>query len=106
VRTDADDMLKRRLKQAGLPTHYSPHSFRATGITNFLENAILSQAATKSQIASFTQSAFGAKSQCGFIGRSLQHMLFCCSRKLTRFDFPEMITNYRLALGFVLAHKS
>jgi integrase len=28
----------RRLKQAGLPAHYSPHSFRATGITNFLEN--------------------------------------------------------------------
>ena len=33
VRTDAADMLKRRLKQAGLPAHYSPHSFRATGIT-------------------------------------------------------------------------
>src|SRR6266481_5704748 len=32
------DMPKRRLKQAGLPAHYSPHSFRATGITNFLEN--------------------------------------------------------------------
>jgi site-specific recombinase XerD len=31
-------MLKRRLKQAGLPAHYSPHSFRATGIRNFLEN--------------------------------------------------------------------
>jgi integrase len=38
VCTDAADMLKRRLKQAGLPAHYSPHSFRATGITNFLEN--------------------------------------------------------------------
>src|ERR1700726_3975830 len=38
VRTYAADMLKRRLKQAGLPAHYSPHSFRATGITNFLEN--------------------------------------------------------------------
>jgi site-specific recombinase XerD len=38
VRTDAADMFKRRLKQAGLPGHYSPHSFRATGITNFLEN--------------------------------------------------------------------
>ena len=35
---DAADMLKRRLEQAGLPAHYSPHSFRATGITNFLEN--------------------------------------------------------------------
>jgi site-specific recombinase XerC len=29
---------QKRLKQAGLPAHYSPHSFRATGITNFLEN--------------------------------------------------------------------
>jgi site-specific recombinase XerD len=38
VRTDAADMLKRRLKKGGLPAHYSPHSFRATGITNFLEN--------------------------------------------------------------------
>ena len=38
ARTDAADMLKRRLKQAGLTAHYSPHSFRATGITNFLEN--------------------------------------------------------------------
>jgi integrase/recombinase XerD len=38
VRTDAADMLKRRLKQAGLPAHFSPHSFRAIGITNFLEN--------------------------------------------------------------------
>ena len=35
VRTDAADMLKRWLKQAGLPAHYSPHSFRATGITKF-----------------------------------------------------------------------
>jgi site-specific recombinase XerD len=34
MRTHAADMLK----QAGLPAHYSPHSFRATGITNFLEN--------------------------------------------------------------------
>jgi integrase len=38
ARTNAADMLKRRLKQAGLPAHYSPHSFRATGIANFLEN--------------------------------------------------------------------
>ena len=37
-RTDAADMLKTRLKQAGLPAHYSPHTFRAIGITNFLEN--------------------------------------------------------------------
>jgi site-specific recombinase XerD len=27
VRTDAADMLKRWLRQAGLPAHYSPHSF-------------------------------------------------------------------------------
>jgi site-specific recombinase XerD len=31
-------MLKRRLEQAGLSAHNSPHSFRTTGITNFLEN--------------------------------------------------------------------
>jgi integrase/recombinase XerD len=31
-------MIKRRLKDAGLPTLYSNHSFRAAGITNFLEN--------------------------------------------------------------------
>ena len=43
VRTDAADMLKRRLKQAGLPTHYSPHSFRATGITNFWKMMALSK---------------------------------------------------------------
>jgi hypothetical protein len=38
TRTDATDMLKRRLKQAGLPAHNSLHWFRATGITNVLEN--------------------------------------------------------------------
>ena len=27
-----------RRYRPGLPAHYSPHSFRATGITNFLEN--------------------------------------------------------------------
>jgi site-specific recombinase XerD len=31
-------MVKRRLKNAGIPTIYSNHSFRAAGITNFLEN--------------------------------------------------------------------
>jgi len=35
MRTDAADMLKRRLKQAGLPAHYAPHSFRATGHHKF-----------------------------------------------------------------------
>jgi integrase/recombinase XerD len=35
---DASRLVKRRLKAAGLGTHYSAHSFRATGITNFLEN--------------------------------------------------------------------
>ena len=29
---------KRRLKDAGIVGDYSPHSFRATGITNYLEN--------------------------------------------------------------------
>jgi site-specific recombinase XerD len=31
-------MLKRRLRDAGLSTTYSNHSFRAAGITNYLEN--------------------------------------------------------------------
>jgi integrase/recombinase XerD len=38
VRTDAADMLKRRLNKLGLPAHYSPHSFQTTVTTNFLEN--------------------------------------------------------------------
>jgi site-specific recombinase XerD len=38
TRIDAARMLKRRLKEAGLPDAFSPHSFRATGITNYLEN--------------------------------------------------------------------
>jgi site-specific recombinase XerD len=37
-RKDAWAMLKRRLRDAGLSTIYSNHSFRAAGITNFLEN--------------------------------------------------------------------
>jgi integrase len=35
---DAWAMLKRRLRDAGLSTIYSNHSFRAAGITNYLEN--------------------------------------------------------------------
>jgi len=31
-------MLKRRLRDAGLSTIHSNHSFRAAGITNYLEN--------------------------------------------------------------------
>jgi integrase/recombinase XerD len=38
TRIDAARMLKRRLKDAGLLDAFSPHSFRVTGITNFLEN--------------------------------------------------------------------
>jgi integrase/recombinase XerD len=38
TRIDAGRMLKSRLKDAGLSDAFSPHSFRATGITNFLEN--------------------------------------------------------------------
>ena len=37
-RKDAWSMLKRRLRDAGLSTIYSNHSFRAAGITNYLEN--------------------------------------------------------------------
>ena len=34
----AAEMIKRRLRQRGLPEHYSAHSFRAAGVTSFLEN--------------------------------------------------------------------
>src|SRR5258707_525671 len=37
-RKDAWAMLKRRLRNAGLSSIYSNHSFRAAGITNYLEN--------------------------------------------------------------------
>lgn len=37
-RDEALQMVKRRLKRAGLPTLFSNHSFRTTGITTFLEN--------------------------------------------------------------------
>jgi hypothetical protein len=36
--TSMPSISRPRLKQAGLPAHYSPHSSLATGITNFLEN--------------------------------------------------------------------
>lgn len=38
TRDEALQMVKRRLKRAGLPTLFSNHSFRATGITTFLAN--------------------------------------------------------------------
>jgi integrase len=37
-RKDAWAMLKRRLRDAGFSSIYSNHSFRAAGITNYLEN--------------------------------------------------------------------
>lgn len=37
-RGDALRMVKRRLVSAGLPPVFSNHSFRATGITEFLSN--------------------------------------------------------------------
>jgi site-specific recombinase XerD len=37
-RFDGANLLKRRLRDAGIIGKYSPHSFRATGITNYLEN--------------------------------------------------------------------
>ena len=38
TRTDALRMIKRRAKKAGLPDTISCHSFRATGITEYLKN--------------------------------------------------------------------
>jgi site-specific recombinase XerD len=38
TRFDGANLLKRRLRDAGILGEYSPHSFRATGITNYLEN--------------------------------------------------------------------
>jgi site-specific recombinase XerD len=37
-RADALRMIKRRARRAGLPTHIGCHTFRATGITVYLEN--------------------------------------------------------------------
>ena len=37
-RTDVLAMVKRRVKAAGLPAAISNHTFRATGITAYLEN--------------------------------------------------------------------
>ncbi len=37
---DVRCMLKRRLKDAGLPTHYSPHAFRVMVVTNLLTQGI------------------------------------------------------------------
>jgi site-specific recombinase XerD len=37
---DVRCMLKRRLKDAVLPTHYSPHSFRVMGVTNLLSQGV------------------------------------------------------------------
>jgi integrase/recombinase XerD len=33
-------MMKRRLKAAGLPDHFSPHSFRVTTVTDLLEQNV------------------------------------------------------------------
>lgn len=37
-RTDAYHMVQRRVREADIPGRFSCHSYRATGITNFLEN--------------------------------------------------------------------
>lgn len=37
-RTEVWKMIRRRARQAGLPTHIGCHTFRATGITTYLEN--------------------------------------------------------------------
>jgi integrase/recombinase XerD len=46
-RIDAARMLKRRVKETGLSDAFSPHSFRATGITNFMENGGMLEAAQR-----------------------------------------------------------
>jgi integrase len=33
-------MMKRHLKSAGLPDHFSPHSFRVTTVTDLLEQNV------------------------------------------------------------------
>jgi integrase/recombinase XerD len=33
-------MVKRRLKDAGLPMHFSPHSFRVTTVTDLLAQGV------------------------------------------------------------------
>jgi hypothetical protein len=38
TRFDGASLLKRQLRDAGIVGDYSPHSFRATGITNYLEH--------------------------------------------------------------------
>jgi site-specific recombinase XerD len=38
TRFDGANLLKRRLRDAGIVGDYSPHSFRAAGMTNYLEN--------------------------------------------------------------------
>lgn len=40
-RVDAAEMIKRCPRQAGFPEHYSAHSFRVVGVTNFLQNGCL-----------------------------------------------------------------
>ena len=37
-RVDVFRMIRRRARTAGLPTHVCCHTFRATGITDFLNN--------------------------------------------------------------------
>jgi integrase/recombinase XerD len=37
---DVCRMMKRRLKEAGLPAHFSPHSFRVATVTNLLEQNV------------------------------------------------------------------
>ena len=39
-RNDVLGMIKRRAKEAGLPTTTCCHTFRATGITAYLENGV------------------------------------------------------------------
>jgi hypothetical protein len=40
IGVDISRMLKRRLKAAGQPDHFAPHSFRAATVTGLLEQNV------------------------------------------------------------------
>jgi hypothetical protein len=57
------DNWHRQFPESSTPAHYSPHSFRATGITNFLENDGTLEAAQR--IAGRKPGGKGGDHQCG-----------------------------------------
>jgi Phage integrase family len=101
VRTDAADMLKRRLKQAGLPAHYSPHSFRATGITNFLENDGTLEAAQRiaGHVDSRTTKLYNRRGQKVFFGGYREDSILetTCRQMISKYHFA-MATRVRIEI--------